>query len=124
MKELTWKYVKALKNQDTVDEFLRKYNITLPTELVKCVTVNNGGRPSVKIFDTDKGKEYVFKALLSYNADDTESIHTVYPKLFEGMKLFPIGSDTSGNFVCYDLVTGEYVLWKHETNSKEVIVLV
>ena len=121
MKEMTWKYVKPLKKSDAVDSFLRKYSITLPKELVKCIANNNGGRPSEKLFDTNKGKEYVFKSLLSYNDDDVECIYRVYPRLFEGTSLYPIGTDASGNFVCFDTVEEKYILLKHETNSKEVI---
>lgn len=119
---MIWKYIKPLKDLDSVDKFLDKYNIELPDDLVKCIKCNNGGRPSEKLFDTDMGKEYVFKSLLSYNEGDSECITKVYPKLFEGTKLYPIGSDASGNFVCFDCEKRKYVLLKHETNSIEVIM--
>ena len=122
MIELTWKYVKPLKNQRAVEIFLSKYQISLPITLIQCLSVNNGGRPSKKIFDTDKGKEYVFKSLLSYNEDDKECIYNVYPNLFKGTSLFPIGTDAGGNFVCYDTSMDKYVLFKHETNTLETVV--
>ena len=121
MDVLTWKYVKPLKNQKAVELFLNKYQINLPEKIVQCLSRNNGGRPSVNYFDTEKGKGYVFKSLLSYNEGDIECIYNVYPSLFKGTYLFPIGTDAGGNFVCYDLEKNKYVLLKHETNTVEFI---
>ena len=123
MEILTWKYVKTLKDPDVVNKFLRKYDIVLPQTLLDCIVQNNGGRPSKKDFTTDKGREYVFKSLLSYNIEDAECIYDVYPSLFKATSLYPIGTDASGNFICYDWNTQKYVLLKHETNTIENIVL-
>lgn len=123
VQKLTWKYVKPLHDNQAVTVFLQKNSVTLPEDLVDFLTSNNGGRPSEKLFNTDKGKGYVFKSLLSYNDEDKENIGKVYPRLFEGTTLYPIGSDASGNFVCYDMVSKQYILLKHETNSREIIEL-
>jgi len=123
MSELTWKYVKPLKSDGAVTDFLRAHNIFLPESLVACITKNNGGRPSEKLFDTDKGKEYVFKSLLSYNEGDLDCIHSFFPVLFEGTSLYPIGTDSSGNFICYDTAKGNYILLNHESNTRELISL-
>lgn len=122
MNELTWKYVKPLKNPDVVTQFLKKNNIVLPLNLILFIEKNNGGRPSLKLFNTDKGKEHVFRSLLSYNQEDTDSIYTVFPQLFENTSLYPIGMDASGNYVCFDYSEKKYVLLNHETNSKEAII--
>ncbi len=119
MNEVTWKYVKPLKNENVVDEFLNKYKVVLPMPLVQCLIAYNGGRPSEKLFYTNNGNEYVFKSLLSYNADDVECIYKVYPHLFRGTSLYPIGTDSAGNFVCYDTINEWYVLLKHETSQQE-----
>lgn len=121
MESLSWKYVKPIKEPEAVHNFLNKYKIVLPEELIQCITENNGGRPSQKLFDTDKGKEYVFKSLLSYNEEDTECIYKVFPELFYGTALYPIGTDASGNFICFDIAEQKYALLKHETNAKEYI---
>lgn len=122
MNELTWKYVKPLKNPDAVTQFLKENSIILPSGLISCIVQNNGGHPSSKLFNTDKRKEYVFKSLLSYNTEDSDNIYTVYPKLFENTSLYPIGIDASGNFVCFDYSEQKYILFNHETASKEKIL--
>lgn len=122
MNEITWKYVKPLKDEMAVKNFLKKYNVTLPALLIECLENNNGGRPLTKLFDTDASKECVFKSLLSYNQNDIENIYIIYPYLFKNNTLFPIATDAAGNFICYDTYNGIYVLFKHETNKIEKIV--
>ena len=123
MSELTWKYIKPLKCDGAVTDFLRAHNISLPESLLSCIITNNGGRPSKKRFDTTLGKDYVFKSLLSYNEDDLDCIYKFFPTLFEGSHLYPIGTDAAGNFICYDTSNQNYVLLNHETNTQEQIIL-
>ena len=113
--------MKPLKNQKAVELFLNKHQINLPEKLVQCLSTNNGGRLSMGLFDTNEGKEYVFKSLLSYNEEDLENIYMVYPQLFKGTHFYPIGTTPAGDFVCYDLSEFKYVLLKHETGRIEVI---
>ena len=117
----TWKYVKPLKNRSAVNDFLSKYNVALPKELIQIIETYNGGRPSIKDIHTSTGREYVFKSLLSYNPGDKETIYSVYPDLFKKSDLFPIGTDAAGNFICYEINSKQYILLNHETNAKEII---
>ena len=121
MNNITWKYVKKLNDPDVVTEFLKKNHVILPAALVECLVQNNGGRPSEKDFSTNKGEGYVCKNLLSFNEKDKESVYKFYPDMFRGTTLFPFAMDASGNFVCYDMKKRKYVLWKHETDSVEII---
>ena len=82
---------------------------------------NNGGRPTEKAIITDTSREYVFKAMLSYNKGDKETIYSIYSELFKDTNWFPFASDAAGNFVCYDLKMKKYVLYNHETGKGEVI---
>lgn len=118
---VTWEYVKPLKNSYAIKDYLRKYSICLPDELIDTIERYNGGRPSEKRILTAKCREYVFKALLSYNEEDRETIYNVYPELFSGTALYPIGSDVAGNFICYDINSMKYVLYNHETEDVEAI---
>ena len=118
---LAWKYVKPLKNEDAVREFLHRVQVVLPEKLVQYLTEYNGGRPSEPLFDTNEGREYVFKSLMSYNGEDIERIDKAYPGLFADTTLYPIATDAGGNFICYDIDTKQYILWKHETGTREVI---
>lgn len=122
MNNITWKYIKPLADSKVINQFLNKYNISLPEELIKCLKEHNGGRPSNPVFNTEETKECVFKALLSYNEGDYETIYMVYPHLFKNKPLYPIGVDAAGNFICYHCANREYVLWKHEDNLVEKIV--
>ena len=123
MSNITWKYVKKLDDPDGIRSFLDKYHVQLPEKLIKCLYDNNGGRPSEKIFSTNRCDGYVCKSLLSFNKNDIDSIFKYYPDLFFGTSLFPFAMDSSGNFICYDTKMKRYVLWKHETDSIESIKL-
>lgn len=120
MSQIIWKYVKTLEEQNGIELFLDKYNIKLPNDILECLRVNNGGRPSLNAFDTDQSKERVFKALLSYNIEDKESIYNIYSKEFSNKGLFPIASDVAGNFICINLKSdNEIVLLEHESGRIE-----
>lgn len=123
MKNLIWKYVKPLKDPDTVHKFLAKHHIQLPGNLITCIIDNNGGRPSDNFLCTEQGTETAFKSLLSYNESDLETIYSFYPSQFTNNALYPLGTDVCGNFICYDTQTGSYILWNHETDKKEIIKL-
>ena len=97
---ITWKYVKKLEDNTSVKNFLNEYNITLPEKIVNLLEEYNGGRPSEKGIITNTKREYVFKSLLSYNKNDKETIYNVYPDLFKEVPLYPIGTDSAGNFIC------------------------
>jgi hypothetical protein len=122
MNNLSWKYVKPLKNPDTViSSFESKRDIKLPTDIVNCFKEFNGGRPNKKLFNTDKSNERIIKTLLSFNDEDPETISSVYDMLrVEGQNLIPLASDPGGNFICYSEKYG-IVLWLHEINSFEQI---
>ena len=120
--QLTWKYVKPLREGKEVDDFLKCNNVTLPVEIVRCIKENNGGRPSKDTFDTDRSKERVFKALLSYNIVDKETIYMCYPNVFKEKGIFPIAVDHAGNFICVDVNCGNaIVFFELESGIKEFI---
>jgi hypothetical protein len=120
--KMEWKYVKTLRNENAVKEFLLKQNINLSEDAILCLETNNGGRPLLNRFDTNKNKECVFKALLSYNQDDKENIYHSYSEELKNQSLFPLATDPAGNFICADLANGEQlVLWKTESGTREEV---
>lgn len=120
---MEWKFVKALEMPSAVEDFLKHYDLALPGTISTFLAQHNGGRPSEKVFATEHRQGYVFKALLSYNQGDKESIWKLYPRLFERTKLYPIGMDSAGNFICIDFRDPDrLVLWNHETNAKERVI--
>lgn len=119
---ISWKYVKPLKEGSKVKEYVRKNRLDLPDDLIHLLESNNGGRPSDKTIQTDAGMEYVFKNLFSFNEEDIETIYKIYPVVLGDTSLFPFGSDSAGNLTCYDMESGKYVLYNHETGNAELIV--
>lgn len=120
MEKNTWKYVKKLKEEDSVDKFLEANKIIIPERLKKCLIENNGGRPSLDTFDTNKRIECEFKSLLSFNEDDKETIYMVYDQ-FKDSKKFPFATDSAGNVICYDYENKIYLFYNHELDEYEEI---
>lgn len=123
MDKITWKYIKPVKDEKIITEYLRRYNIQLSSKMIECLKKNNGGRPSKYQFDTEKGKGYVFQSLFSYNLEDKCTIYDIYPNVFENTSLFPIGLESGGNIICYDQNGKHYVLWNHENDKCEKILM-
>ena len=122
MKNLTWKYVKPLKDNNAVECFENDNNLKLPQDIVSCVKEYNGGRPDKKTFNTEVTKGRVIKSLLSFNKDDLETIYDAIDVLKdENRDLVPIVSDPGGNYICYNTKKENIVFWMHETNTTEKI---
>lgn len=117
--ELTWKYIKpttAKKIKDVED----KIKIKLPKDVKDVILKYNNGRPSLDTFDTDKSKGHQFKKLLSFNKEDKENVYTAISALSkENKKIFPIGSDSSGNYIA--ISNNKVVFYMHETGKTENI---
>jgi len=113
---MKWKRVKPLKSEDAISETERKYNISIPYELRQCITQNNGGRPVPNTISIGNGQETDVKCLLSYNADDKESVYPVIKFFFEKYEgtLLPFAMDSSGNYFC--LKGSNVVLWTQDTD--------
>lgn len=120
MNDLTWNYVKPLKDPNAVDHFLEQNHIELEQNLIDLLKNHNGGRPSPDTFDTSLTKERVFKALLSYNMEDRETIYKCYSKELKERALFPLATDPAGNYICIDLGgENDIVFFETESLGKE-----
>jgi hypothetical protein len=120
MAQIIWKYVKPLLISSAVEDFEKKNSVSFPTDLKACIKTNNGGRPSLNAFNTDKTKDRVFKTLLSFNEADTENIHKYFPIIHsESNSLVPFASDPGGNYLC--LHDNRIVLFLHETGELEAV---
>lgn len=117
-----WKYVKELQEKNAIENYLREINVSIDGEIVECLRRNNGGRPKPDVFDTEQRKGRVFKALLSYNKSDRETIYAVYPGILKDKGLFPVATDPAGNFICVDLKCRQsIVFFELESGTKEFI---
>ncbi|WP_410501808.1 SMI1/KNR4 family protein [Exiguobacterium acetylicum] len=122
MNNLTWKYVKPLKDKDSIKNFETLNGLQLPQDITDCIIQNNGGRPDKKVFDTEVSKGRAMKSLLSFNKNDLETVYDVIDVLKSERKdLVPIASDPSGNYICYNLINKSIVFWLHETNITEKV---
>lgn len=115
MSEITWKYVKELKNENAIDDFEKEHNFLYPQDLKQILFKFNGGRPSLKYYDLPSEKDKEFKTLLSFNEDDIENIYKYYPLDSSDKSLIPIASDPAGNY--FVLKDNVIYLWNHETDS-------
>ena len=117
--DITWKYTKKV-TVDKINKVESACGISLPADLRELLVLVNNGRPSKKIFDTEKSKGHVFKKMLSFNEEDAENIYTPINVLKrENPSLFPFASDPAGNFIC--LQKGKVVLWLHESGDIEYV---
>ena len=122
MSNLSWKYVKMLKNAKSVEDFENSSGLMLPEDMKAFLKINNGGRPSKHNFDTERSKGRVMKSLLSFNETDVETIYDAMNALKkEKAYLVPFASDPAGNYICYNTRNQEIVLWLHETDTLERI---
>jgi len=120
MANLTWKYVKPLSNTNAIEDFEKENNITIPQDLKQCVKYNNGGRPSLNVFDTNKSRGRVFKTLLSFNKTDVENVFSLFSIIHSKHKeIIPFASDPSGNYLC--IKGTKIVLFLHENEMLEDI---
>ena len=115
MNEIIWKYVKPLKNANAIDVFEKEHAVSFPADLREILFKNNGGRPSLKYYDTKTEKDKEFKTLLSFNEEDIETIYKHYPLDTSDKSMIPFASDPAGNY--FVLKDNSIYLWKHESDS-------
>ena len=115
MSEITWKYVKPLKDGNAVEKFEKEHGLSFPNDLKEILVRNNGGRPSLKYFDTETEKDKEFKTLLSFNESDIETIFKCYPLDSADSTLLPFASTSGGDY--FVLQNGSIHLWNHENDT-------
>ena len=120
---MEWKYVKKLKAVDLIGDYERLVKYVFCDSFRQCVIANNGGRPSKKFFNTDKGKERELKSFLSFNKEDRETVWKIFDwnKNELTNKYIPFGIDNFGNLLCFDANNNKIVFVNHEDMSIEII---
>lgn len=118
--ELTWKYVKPLKTEKLISEYEQLIDFKLSTDFVDIVKKYNGGRPSMKTFDTSKQEGKSFKSLLSFNREDRETVWNIWQsENYADKKIAPFGITDSGDTLCFK--NNAVVLFNHETEEIEKV---
>lgn len=120
---INWKYVKALKSANLINEFETLVCYELPKEFKECVLQYNGGRPERKGFDTDKNKGRELKSFLSFNKEDRETVWKTYEWNKEELadRYLAFAIDNFGNLICFDVRNGNVIFLNHENLSTEHI---
>lgn len=119
MTELSWKYVKPLQNPNAVEEFETEHNVSFPEDLKEVIKKYNNGRPSLKIFDSESGKEHEFKKLLSFNVYDVENIYSFIDTDRQEKNFIPFANDPAGNLI--GLYNGKIYYWLSELDQIEYL---
>lgn len=120
---MKWKYIKALENDNFIDEFETEYKCKLPKDFRQWIKANNAGRPELSVFDSDITVERTIKKLLSFDSGDIENIWEENTKLQETNKtLIAFANDSFGNYICFDS-KNNIVFFEHETEKIEKIAL-
>lgn len=120
---MEWKYVKELKTVNLIDDYERLVKYAFCDSFKTCVVANNGGRPSNRVFDTDKVKERELKSFLSFNREDRETVWKIFEWNKEELtnKYIPFGIDNFGNLICFNANNDKIVFVNHEDMSVENI---
>lgn len=121
--KMNWKYVKPLKSIKNIDDFECLVKYVFPEEFRKCVIENNGGRPELCCFNTDKVKERALKSFLSFNKNDRETVWKLYEWSKDELadKYVPFAIDNFGNLICFNVDNDHIVFINHESLSIEFI---
>lgn len=120
---MNWKYVKALKSENAIEEFESTIKFEFPESFKEIVTNYNGGRPEKDIYDTDKTKERTIKSLLSFNKEDKENIWKMVEWDSNGLckQYITFAIDHFGNLICFSVKDKTIVFIDMETLTTEII---
>lgn len=120
---MEWKYVKPLSSEENINDFECMVKYCFPDEFRKCVIQHNGGRPSCKVFDTNKTKERELKSFLSFNKEDRETVWKIHEWNAEELsnRYIAFAIDNYGNLICFDANNDSIVFLNHENLEIELI---
>ncbi len=129
---MNWRSVKPLVSNDIIDEYEKTINYHFPDSFREFVKINNGGKPSHKVFNTKVVKERVFDNLLSFNKDDVDTIWhyndwkgdmSDWYKFSNGEveNYIAFACDAFGNLICFDKRNDSVVWIDHETMNVEFV---
>ena len=116
---MEYKYIKELKDINSIKEIEEKYKVKIPEILKNIIIRYNGGRPVKNIFMTKESKEKVIKTLLSYNQSDRENIY-IYLDFFK-KGYIPFANTAFGDVICLNNKNENIELYLHEIDKFEYV---
>jgi hypothetical protein len=108
------KYVKQLKDENSISVFARNNGIDFSCEFVEFIKHNNGGRPIKNEVELENGSEKVVNNFLSFNEEDKENVYKARCRI-EDKNLIPFANDPAGNYYC--LKGDKVVFYSHEDEA-------
>jgi len=119
---IQWRDIIPLKVNSLIEDFEHAVTYEFPNSFKECVLNNNGGRPSISTFDTNKTEGRAIKLLLSFNKEDEENIWSMNEwDKSEPNNLLAFAIDNFGNLICFDVNDDNIVFWNHENNETELV---
>ena len=120
---MKWKYVKPLKEKETIAKFEETMHYVFPDAYKACVLLNNGGRPDKREFTTKKHINRLIKGFLSFNEDDRETLWKVNEWIAAELseKYVAFATDPAGNLICFRKADNAVVFLDMETQDEDEI---
>ena len=116
-----------VKKED-IEHVEKEFGIRFPKDYAEYAMQNHGGVPDPNSFDFEGRKGAVFERLLSYDETQPHYILKVYHWIKTRLprKVYPIGSDPFGNYICFSYRENEsnpcIVFWDHEKASPKTAI--
>lgn len=116
-----------VKKED-IEHVEKEFGIRFPKDYAEYAMQNHGGVPDPNSFDFEGRKGAVFERLLSYVETQPDYILKEYRSIKTRLprKVYPIGSDPFGNYICFSYRENEsnpcIVFWDHEKASPKTAI--
>jgi hypothetical protein len=122
METITWKYGKALANDEAIRQVEKKLGIAFPETYIQCVMSHNGGRPTPYQFDIADRSGAVFQHLLRIEPEEKNGVLSTLDGIGKRLPpgLAPFAGDPFGNYLCFRYPAADDVavaFWDHENGS-------
>jgi len=125
MNTIRWRYQDGEIDDLWIRNVEDKIGLELPDDYKKCVKINQGGSPTLYLFEVN-GVERVFGALLKINNPDSGTdILNVFKNYKDTLPkgLVPFAFDPAGDLICFDYKDhGDnpiIVFWEHENAGEK-----
>jgi cell wall assembly regulator SMI1 len=117
---MKWIFTHGVVELAEIEEVEKELGVKFPKDYIDCALKNNGGHPTLDIYDFEQRREAVFNRLLSFHVDRASYILTIYDAIRDRLvdDVYPFADDPFGNHICFDYRKNSesptIVFWDHE----------